>query len=586
MVLTVTFSSPVVSEPSGDSVVVAVLYFDDNTGDAAFGPLRKGLADMMITDLSAVPGVRVVEREKLQQLLMELKLQQSTFFEKATAQRIGKGIGARYVVTGAIAKWDPEIRLDLRMIEVASGKVVLAEKVVGQMSIFALQQELVRRFLAGLRLRTTPPALTSRVPDTARLLVFSRGLDLVDRGELEAASKTLAMITSGAPEFKLARDREVEILARLRAARGLRDMAIAADRRTLFDNAERYLSSHDMKKLDAAEAEFYLGYRLLEMARTYATLTVLAPVIPVNRRVEGQKVMSMLFSQGLTFIRDFERARAMFSEHRLFGPRLPSEDEKRTKTLDVQLPRFGHFGKVHELKQELAEFVLRGTFEVMGKSGGFRPSLALLDPSSAANGQALFEEAIRDVEEYPEVLQEFLDKYAEALLWLGKNERAIAQWQLILDRFPTGKMFLRAEQRIQETLDSSRMGYMKDQADLEEALAHCDAGNKSDPQRAFKAFGRQTVKRGGTIALSWLVSALVQRCGEKVALERGIFAIAAVLAQEAGDCDYFDTLFEKLPRAQFFHGYGAVCPHDIEHPDICAFFYPHRCIERRLKEHR
>src|SRR5690348_5765817 len=52
--------------------VVTVLYFDNNTNDRSYDVLQKGLADMLITDLSAVEAIQVVERAKLDQLIREL----------------------------------------------------------------------------------------------------------------------------------------------------------------------------------------------------------------------------------------------------------------------------------------------------------------------------------------------------------------------------------------------------------------------------------------------------------------------------------------------------------------------------------
>src|SRR5688572_13855365 len=55
---------------------VAITYFDNNTNNADLAPLAKGLADMLITDLSHVSSLQIVERERLNQVLSELKLAQ------------------------------------------------------------------------------------------------------------------------------------------------------------------------------------------------------------------------------------------------------------------------------------------------------------------------------------------------------------------------------------------------------------------------------------------------------------------------------------------------------------------------------
>jgi hypothetical protein len=51
--------------------VWSVLYFNNTTQEKKHAWLSKGLADMLITDLSQVPQIKVVEREELQKVLKE-----------------------------------------------------------------------------------------------------------------------------------------------------------------------------------------------------------------------------------------------------------------------------------------------------------------------------------------------------------------------------------------------------------------------------------------------------------------------------------------------------------------------------------
>src|SRR4051812_38336244 len=90
---------------------IAVSYFDNTSNDAALDPLRKGLADMLITDLSNVTSLRIVEREKLESLLKEIKLGRTAYFDPKTAQRLGKGLGAEYVLTGSYLLLADDLRI-------------------------------------------------------------------------------------------------------------------------------------------------------------------------------------------------------------------------------------------------------------------------------------------------------------------------------------------------------------------------------------------------------------------------------------------------------------------------------------------
>ena len=113
-----------------DTKTVAISYFDNTSGTEEYNPLSKGLADMLITDLSNVKSIQIVEREKLESLLKEIDLGEGKFIDPNTAQKLGKGLGAEYILTGAFLSIDPMMRIDARIIEVATGKIIGAEEMV------------------------------------------------------------------------------------------------------------------------------------------------------------------------------------------------------------------------------------------------------------------------------------------------------------------------------------------------------------------------------------------------------------------------------------------------------------------------
>src|SRR5215475_12839350 len=85
---------------AADPPTVAVLYFDYEGKDADLALLRKGLAQMLISDLLGTPAIRVVERDRLQEVIAELKLQATNKIDQNTAVKAGKLLGARYLVLG------------------------------------------------------------------------------------------------------------------------------------------------------------------------------------------------------------------------------------------------------------------------------------------------------------------------------------------------------------------------------------------------------------------------------------------------------------------------------------------------------
>ena len=71
-----------------------------NQGNESYRAMAKGLAAMIIADLSKVPGLKVLEREKVQLLINEAKLGDSGLADKDSAVRSGRLMRAEKVVVG------------------------------------------------------------------------------------------------------------------------------------------------------------------------------------------------------------------------------------------------------------------------------------------------------------------------------------------------------------------------------------------------------------------------------------------------------------------------------------------------------
>jgi TolB-like protein len=200
---------------------VAVLYFDYAGKDDALGVLRKGLAQMMISDLSSLPEVRLVERTRLEEVLAELKLSQSGKIDQASAARVGKLLGARYLVLGSYFDMLGVLRADARVVEVETGRVIRSVGANGKPDDFmALESSLVQSVggVLGKELHAPAPAPPPRVAPPAKLrtktaVEYSRALAAKDRGDKREAKERLQAVVKEQPDFRLA-SLELENLAR------------------------------------------------------------------------------------------------------------------------------------------------------------------------------------------------------------------------------------------------------------------------------------------------------------------------------------------------------------------------------------
>ena len=191
-----------------DRKTVAVLSFTNGSGDPQYDPLGKGIAAMMISDLSDVPDIQLVERERLSDITGEMQLQQTKLVDPRTAVSVGKLVGAEYVVTGAISALEPKVRLDTRVVSVETGKIVKTAEVTGeQKKFFDLQQQLSKNLIKGLDVALSPEDSArlaqkleqDRIDDLKVQLDYSEALDLYDRRMYAEAAEKMAGVVREAP---------------------------------------------------------------------------------------------------------------------------------------------------------------------------------------------------------------------------------------------------------------------------------------------------------------------------------------------------------------------------------------------------
>jgi len=213
--------------PADHPVTLAVLYFDYGGKDAALEPLRQGLAQMLISDLTSLEGVKVVERERLQEVLKEQQLGTSGKLDPRTAARIGKLLGARYLVLGSYFDALGTFRADARLVDVETGEIVKSIGAGGKADEFlALEESLARglreamgplgRATGGGEPAGTPHAAPPKPPRKLKAktaVTYGRALMAIDSGDRKGARALLHDVLQDQPDFALA-SRDLDRLIR------------------------------------------------------------------------------------------------------------------------------------------------------------------------------------------------------------------------------------------------------------------------------------------------------------------------------------------------------------------------------------
>jgi TolB-like protein len=480
---------------------VLVLYFDNNTSNRSYDVLGKGLADMFVTDLSAVEDLQVVEREKLQALIEEQKLQRSKFFDPKTAQKLGKGLGAEYAVTGALAELDPAMRIDIRLIEISSGKVVFGEKVSGKKdAFFDLQQELVDRFVKALDVKLKASARArSGETDVDTLLKYSQGIDAADKGDLKTASAALAEVVRDAPDFKLGKERYASLLRKMEEAgkkrtgllNALEEEALAECERETARGIAPFLPTSPAKDdselwkwrnndalnrylaFRTAKANLYLAKLLARVNSGPMTMTG-GHFIRDGDRGEVLQLLGLMFASMEALISDLRtlmEKQPLLTYKNLYG-RLPEASEERFKKLDVSWAGALWGDSLAQLESSL------GFFSITGKSPSGWPGWFNCSPTHAMMDKAVVKPSLGHLDHAVTMAKRekeadavaILDEYGEALLALGRKEEAVARWQQVLDGYPTHRSYKEIEKKIKEALCAT-----DDCKAFEVSVQKCDA---------------------------------------------------------------------------------------------------------------
>lgn len=193
---------------------VAILYFDNTSDEKKLDKLQKGLAGMLISDLTNVNMLSIVERDRLEEIIKEQKLSRTKAFDPKTASKLGKLLGAELILTGAYFEMFGSFRIDARFIDVETGEILKSEGVDGETSnFFKLEKQLAWKIIKNLDIKlsekekdTLEKAETEQEVSYETTLAYSTALDLIDAGETDKARKKLKAITVDNPNFKPAKE--------------------------------------------------------------------------------------------------------------------------------------------------------------------------------------------------------------------------------------------------------------------------------------------------------------------------------------------------------------------------------------------
>ena len=196
---------------------LAILPFQNSTGDPSLDWLGASLADMLSTDVGQSSSLRIVSPDRLHQILRDYRISENARLDPEMLKRIAEASSADTVVSGQYAKFGNQIRIDATLTDLkhdrrAPLKIEAANENAIPKTVDGLA-ELIRKNLAvssdviqELKASSFQPTSSS----LAALRSYNQGVQLMREGKNLDAIKTLQTTIKQDPQFALAYARLAE----------------------------------------------------------------------------------------------------------------------------------------------------------------------------------------------------------------------------------------------------------------------------------------------------------------------------------------------------------------------------------------
>jgi TolB-like protein/tetratricopeptide (TPR) repeat protein len=208
---------------------LAVMPFEDRSGDPASAWLSTGVASMLVTALAQTPGLDVIGSDRLEASFRELGRQVS---DSSAGGEVARHAGAGAVLVGTLFKAGPLIRLDVQVEDVETGRVVVARTEEGS-DLFSVVDAVASHVRSALDVANRPAGRPLRDVTTTSIDAFELYVKAQQARHNNRWTDARTLFEEALrvdPSFTLARAQLVTILDRLgegAAARAARDVVRA-----------------------------------------------------------------------------------------------------------------------------------------------------------------------------------------------------------------------------------------------------------------------------------------------------------------------------------------------------------------------
>lgn len=206
-----TTVAPLAAQAAAPAVVMLTFENGGSYGldSLDFSGLGRAIPAALTAELARNPGIRTIDRAEAQRIVDRDGLSRGGRVDAASAARVGKQVGAGYVVTGTFVDYYGRVRIDARLIDAAKG-TILEVVSSGQRPRAELPQmiaDIASQLMSGKRLPAPPAGSTATaLVSSDALVLFGRAVLAQDQGDKAAAADYYQRALKLAPDFAAARE--------------------------------------------------------------------------------------------------------------------------------------------------------------------------------------------------------------------------------------------------------------------------------------------------------------------------------------------------------------------------------------------
>ncbi len=192
---------------------LAVMYFENNTGDPGLDHWRKALPELLVTDLSQSKYVNVLSGDQLYDVLSQMNQLEAKSYSSRVLKDVAARGGVNHVLLGGLTKAGDSFRLDYRLKSYGTGETIGSGSVAGQglASFYSMVDSLTRKVKEDLKLTRAEIAddvdvelgkITTSSPEAFALYVEGREYHI--KNDYAKSIELMKQAVAIDPEFAMA----------------------------------------------------------------------------------------------------------------------------------------------------------------------------------------------------------------------------------------------------------------------------------------------------------------------------------------------------------------------------------------------